>query len=326
MNEVNEGSAMEANRLNLITAVVCRGAAQLDDGSYHYVGVSDVAFAPPGTDIRRMVALEFQQPKQPGTALFQMRMVAPDGSSSIVFESAFQWEGHAGKQRVQADVELMGGLPGGWTFIAILDDVEVARLSLDVRPAPPEPSPTVEVAEGFGGPFLQSAVFCDRLLREADGTISLIRLIDQFTLPWLVPAIAESDSDGFLGANMVGTLLIGLKSGDFRGRYVVILEVQDPEGRPGLSRGYPMPFEGGEKGFNLILPFDIRSSGEGVYWFTVRIEERMLTRVPIRVVYETVRERDSSRGAYTGERSSPSSQPGAPKRRRKRNERGRRSK
>ncbi len=34
----------------------------------------------------------------------------------------------------------------------------------------------------IGGPYLAFAVICERVLTEADGTISLIRVVDRFTI------------------------------------------------------------------------------------------------------------------------------------------------
>lgn len=312
---------MESNQLKLINAFICRSAASLPDGTYYYVGVADSVEVPPDTAIRRLVVLEFRQPNEPGSGRFTLRMQAPDGNGDDVIDEPLRWDGHGGMKRIQAEVELGGDPNGRWMFIARINGNEVASLGLDMRPSAPEPALTAALTERFGGPFVQSALFCDRLLQEADsGTISLIRLIDQFTIPWLVPASAASDDEGFASANLQGTLLIGLKSGDLRGDHVVILEMRDPDGLMGRSRAYPITFEGGEQGLNLILPFDIRPSSAGVYWFSVLLEERVLTRVPIGVVYETIREQDARARSDTDESSLPSVPAGHSKRRREQTE------
>ncbi len=39
-----------------------------------------------------------------------------------------------------------------------------------------------------GGPFLQAAFICEKVLTEADGTVSAIRIIDRF---FITPALAN---------------------------------------------------------------------------------------------------------------------------------------
>lgn len=46
-------------------------------------------------------------------------------------------------------------------------------------------------------------------------------------------------------------------------------------------------FEGEERGVNLILNMKIEAM-EGVYWFDVSVNERLLTRVPLGLMYQRV--------------------------------------
>ncbi len=66
----------------------------------------------------------------------------------------------------------------------------------------------------IGGPFLQMAVFCEKVLQERDGVLSAIRIVDRFMhslsgaeAPEIMPPIKTEVS-----------ILIGLKSGSVRGK------------------------------------------------------------------------------------------------------------
>jgi hypothetical protein len=58
--------------------------------------------------------------------------------------------------------------------------------------------------ENLYRPFLALAVFCERVLREGDGTLSTIRIIDRFTIMDSPPQMPLT--------NLKFTVLIGFKS------------------------------------------------------------------------------------------------------------------
>ena len=137
------------------------------------------------------------------------------------------------------------------------------------------------MVEAAGGPYVSVATLCDRVLTEQDGSISVIRAIQRT----FAPVASGSGS----AAPVVLTLLITLLSGAARGRESITIQTVQPSGLRGPSQSFDVFFEGEERGINLIVnPFVLSNPLEGLYWFEVRIGERMLTRIPLRVVYRQV--------------------------------------
>ncbi len=130
------------------------------------------------------------------------------------------------------------------------------------------------------GPYIQLATICERVLEEKDGTLSIIRMFDRFT----VTSQGDSAPAELPEGQLPLTLAIALKSDEARGRHPIIIRVQQPSGVYLPDRPVDVMFEGEERGVNLILQFQLDAL-EGIYWFEVLCNENLLTRVPLRVVY-----------------------------------------
>lgn len=144
----------------------------------------------------------------------------------------------------------------------------------------------------MSGPYIAAALFCERVLQESDGVLSAIRIIDQQivhgpNVPGDMPP-----------ATMNATLLIALKAGETRGRYTVRVAPEEPSGQQLPPVDFAVNFLGGdgEQGVNLIVPLGMQVVQEGLYWFDIQWVDtkaaadsvELLTRVPLRVVYQPV--------------------------------------
>lgn len=131
------------------------------------------------------------------------------------------------------------------------------------------------------GPFLQVAAFCERALTEKDGTISLIRVVDRLTFQ--VQSSAQVPDVTAFNINI--TAVISLKSGEARGTHELSIEAEAPSGlHIGQPVRLPIFLEGADRGATLILPVAMEARGEGLYWFSVRFDNILLTRMPLRVL------------------------------------------
>ena len=133
-------------------------------------------------------------------------------------------------------------------------------------------------------PCLATAVLCERVLQEKDNVLTLIRLVDRFTIP------AEKDSEPSPG--LKATMLLSFKSGNYRGKLNVRIDHASPtEKRANLHTG-DMTFEGGEKGAGIIANITLVGPEDGLHWFEVVLkkessgEEICITRVPMTVHYK----------------------------------------
>lgn len=132
------------------------------------------------------------------------------------------------------------------------------------------------------GPFLSAAVFCEKVLQEKDGVCTLVRMVDRLISQ--ATGVNPPEKMPQLQANL--TLFIALKSGFARGSYSVHVRVTNPLGRPSDVATLPVLLEGEDRGANLIGQMQIQLDEPGLYWFDVLFERRLLTRIPLRVVYQ----------------------------------------
>lgn len=129
------------------------------------------------------------------------------------------------------------------------------------------------------GPFLQAAVFCERVLQEQEGFVSAIRVIDR------VFFITDEDGQPIERQHAL-TLLVMFKSGSARGSYTLSVEREKPSGERGPVLDLSLFFEGGERGVNLIAPTSFEPDQQGLYWFDVLFEGERVTRIPLRAIYQ----------------------------------------
>ncbi len=134
------------------------------------------------------------------------------------------------------------------------------------------------------GPYLIAAVICEKVLQEKDETLSIIRMIDRF----IVTVSAHGSPESLPPIPFNFAVLISLKSGKARGRNTVKLRIESPSGLKLPDQLLPVLFEGEDRGVNLILNLNLVIDQEGVYWFDVLLEEQLLTRMPLRTVYQRI--------------------------------------
>lgn len=135
--------------------------------------------------------------------------------------------------------------------------------------------------DGVTGPYLQAALFVERVLHERDGVLSFVRIVDRLA----VQAHGDAPEELPEGATAKVTLAVMLKSGDARGRHRLMIRPELPSGLQLEPRGFDVLFEGEDRGVNVVVDLDVALM-EGLHWFTVSLAERELTRVPLRIAYQ----------------------------------------
>jgi len=133
----------------------------------------------------------------------------------------------------------------------------------------------------MGGPWVSAATFCETVIEGKDGVLSLIRVIDQINIAAANPSAPEELPPGKIQTNLV----VMLKSDEAVGRWPLTIRCHLPSGQTLPDQMLDLHFTGQERGNNLILQMQLDAM-EGLYWFDVMLNDQMLTRVPLRVIYQ----------------------------------------
>ena len=130
-------------------------------------------------------------------------------------------------------------------------------------------------------PLVAVACLCERVLREEDGTLSAIRIVDTYRLR------TADVPPGMTGAVSL-TALIGVRSGDVEGKSEITLKLTTPSGRElGAPQSYPILLQGGESGANIIVQMALPVTELGLYRLDVTWKDELLTSIPFKLVSQT---------------------------------------
>ncbi len=125
---------------------------------------------------------------------------------------------------------------------------------------------------------MAAALFCEKVLREVDGVLSVIRIVDR----WTVTGPTEQMPVSVIQTNLV---LIA-KSGMHRGSSNISVSPVSPSGVKMPALSFPVLFEGDDdRGIGIAAAMGFPAQEPGVYWFEVSIDEQLITRIPLRVIY-----------------------------------------
>jgi len=131
------------------------------------------------------------------------------------------------------------------------------------------------------GPHVAAAFLCREVLREADGVMSFIRVVDRFTR---APGPGPDGQVVPIQVNVVVTL----KQGDVpTGNYRIAFRVFKPNAMSHMAEMQNSAFfEGGpDRGVSVVAPFLMAADEEGLYWIDVLFEDVRVTRMPFRVIF-----------------------------------------
>jgi hypothetical protein len=152
--------------------------------------------------------------------------------------------------------------------------------------------------ESKSRPYLTAALLCERVLREVDGSISVIRIADKVYLqmqgppgmqPLPIPAGMPEPVPFF---NL--TCLVALKSGPTAGEYTLRLTFESPSGKiQGEPIEQPVKLLGKDHGQNYIVQYFIAATEEGLHWVHVAVDDEELTRIPLMVVRQQAQQHPS---------------------------------
>lgn len=132
------------------------------------------------------------------------------------------------------------------------------------------------------GPYLQLACICENLIEDKEGVLSLIRIIDRLNIDMVGQEAPAEIPEGFATVKLV----LSFKAGSARGNAMLAIEEEEPSGLRRPRTKIDIFFEGGEdRGVNIVTNAHLHVKTQGLYWFNIYLEDQLVTKVPLRIVY-----------------------------------------
>lgn len=131
------------------------------------------------------------------------------------------------------------------------------------------------------GPFLALAVFCEQVIEDKSGVLSLIRIVDRMYVYASGPAAPEEMPPSILNWFMV----LSFKAGEARGSHPIKIERELPSGLKTEPIVLSAHFEGGNRGTNIISKLNMKLEMPGIYWFRIYVDDQFTTQIPVEVIY-----------------------------------------
>jgi len=134
------------------------------------------------------------------------------------------------------------------------------------------------------GPYLIVAAFCEQIIEDKAGVLSLIRIVDRMNITTQGPTAPEEMPPAMLNWFLVLTM----KSGEARGSHAIKIEPELPSGIRLSPLSLSAHFEGGNRGQNLVTRLNMRLEMPGIYWFRIYVNDQFLTQIPVEVIYSRI--------------------------------------
>lgn len=130
------------------------------------------------------------------------------------------------------------------------------------------------------------AVLCQAVQRRDDGTMDVLGIAEGVVLE--PPPPSEDDPLGLRPAAVLPLrLLVSLRAGRARGPCRVDIVGRYPGGKAGPSTAVQVEFSDERPGATVNVPVELRVHEPGTYLFDVLAAGRLLTTVPLTVIYRT---------------------------------------
>jgi hypothetical protein len=130
-------------------------------------------------------------------------------------------------------------------------------------------------------PYVQVAAICQTPMQEVTGYLSVIRIMDRVQIGGITDEMQPQPLNQLF-------IVIVLKSGEMKGKFKMTIVPETPSRKRLPGPELTILFEGEERGVATVLPVGIVAEEEGLYWFDVMLEGDLLTRIPLRVMYQKI--------------------------------------
>jgi len=130
-------------------------------------------------------------------------------------------------------------------------------------------------------PYLKLGTICERVLQEKDGVLSLIRIVDKFTLTISGKEPPDQLPRGLKLLTIIMSWVGGL------GSHEAVFNIISPSGETQRSpQSWSFTLDAINRGHNIIVTLPVSISKEGVYWIEFILNDQVKSRIPFQVIYE----------------------------------------
>lgn len=141
------------------------------------------------------------------------------------------------------------------------------------------------MSEASNGPWVSFAVLCEKTIEDKDGRLSLINIVDQVNF---APAQGQEIPSKMPAIPIKLIAAVGFKAGVLKGPASIKLGLVKPNGESGPTLTVSALFQGDERGTNLVTEMNLVLDEEGLYWIEVFVADQFMTRIPLRLAYQSV--------------------------------------
>ena len=130
-------------------------------------------------------------------------------------------------------------------------------------------------------PYLKLGTICERVLQETDGVLSLIRIVDTFT----ITITGKEPPERLPSGSKLLTILMSWVGG--LGSHEAAFNIISPGGETQRSpRSWSFTLNAINQGHNIIVTLPVRIAKQGVYWIEFILNDQVKSRIPFQVLYE----------------------------------------
>jgi hypothetical protein len=130
-------------------------------------------------------------------------------------------------------------------------------------------------------PYLKYGVICERVMQEKDDVISLIRIVDKFT----ITITGREPPDQLPEAVKVFTIVMCWAGG--LGTHEATFNIQTPGGEVQPSpQSWSFNLDALNRSHSIIVTLPVRITKPGIYWVQFVLNSEVKSRIPFQVLYE----------------------------------------
>lgn len=130
-------------------------------------------------------------------------------------------------------------------------------------------------------PRLKIGAICERVLQEKDNVLSLIRVVDKFTITITGKEPPDQLPSGVTSLTIVMSWVGGL------GTHEATFNIVSPDGNTQkCPRSWSFTLNAINSPHNIIVTLPVTLTQPGIYWIEFLLNSEIKTRMPFQVLYE----------------------------------------